>query len=758
MSEDFIKQALHYHEHPQPGKLSITATKSMANQRDLALAYSPGVAYPCTEIENNPELADKYTSRANLVAVITNGTAVLGLGDIGPLASKPVMEGKAVLFKKFAGVDVFDIEVNETDPDKFVEIVAGLEPTFGGINLEDIKAPECFEIEQKLKERLNIPVFHDDQHGTAIIASAALINALDLQGKTADEVRVVASGAGAAGMACLDIFIDLGVKRENIMVCDSKGVIYKGREGADRGRKAEFAVETDARTLEDAMTGADVFLGVSVGGLLSQDMVKSMAASPLILALANPTPEIMPDEAKAVRSDAIIATGRSDFPNQVNNVLCFPYIFKGALDVGATEINSEMKKACVTALAELAKYPPNEAVIKASGRQVSFGVDYVIPNPFDPRLISHLPVAVAQAAMKTGVARRPIADLEAYRRSLDILIDKSGMAMRPVYEAAKADPQRVVYAEGEDVRVLRAVNALVQDNLVKPILIGRKKRIEERIAENGLSLVEGKNISIIEQMNNPHYEACYKHYHQTCARKGIDPNIAKIHLNTRSTVLAAVLVELGIADTMIAGTLGLYQDHVENVLRVHGLHDDACVPAAMNMMITPKGTVFIADIGVNTNPNVDEIVNITEHCMTAVKKYGITPKVAMLSHSNFGSKQGDVDVDKMAKAAEILRAKYPHLQIEGEMQADSALSESTRNRAFPENVMTGTANILIMPNLDAANISYNIMKVVSDGVSVGPILMGQAKPSHVISRSSTMRRVFNMSLVAAVDAIEAKGS
>lgn len=755
MSDNFKQQALNYHLEPKPGKISIAPTKSMSNQRDLALAYSPGVAYACEEIVNDAAQAANMTSRGNLVAVITNGTAVLGLGNIGPLASKPVMEGKGVLFKKFADIDVFDIEINEKDPDKFVEIVASLEPTFGGINLEDIKAPECFFIEQKLKERLNIPVFHDDQHGTAIIATAALLNALSIQGKELNNIKVVASGAGAAGMACLDLFISLGIKRKNIIVCDSKGVIYKGRAGADQGKKAEFAADTNLRTLAEAIKDTDVFLGVSQAGLLTGEMVKSMAAKPLILALANPTPEIMPEEVKAVRDDAIIATGRSDYPNQVNNVLCFPYIFRGALDVGATEINEEMKLACVRAIAELAKSPVGEEVMDAyNNRKLDYGPDYVIPTPFDPRLISVIPSAVAKAAMETGVATRPIEDFDRYQENLFAMIDKSGMAMKPVFEAAKADPKRVIFAEGEETRVLRAVSELVDEGIVKPVLLGRREFIIQKIKQIGLSLEIDKDFQLIDPLNNPHYRECISHYQNLCGRIGVDPHIAKINITTRMTILGAVLINLGYADTMICGVFDRYQSHLYHVKTILGLREGVINPAAMSMLVGPKGTMFIADVQVTKKPTTEEIINITELCVKNVYKFGVKPKVAMLSYSNFGSQLGEYDVDKMAEAATFLREKYPELMIDGEMQADSALSERVRHDALPNSPLTGSANVLIMPTLDAANICASMMRVMSDSVSMGPILMGLARPIHIVSRTSSIRQIINMSAIAVVDAQE----
>ena len=753
MGKDFKARALKYHRYPKPGKVSIVATKSMSNQRDLALAYSPGVAHACEAIIDNATEAAFVTSRQNLVAVITNGTAVLGLGNIGPLASKPVMEGKGVLFKKFADIDVFDIEVNETDPDKFVDIVASLEPTFGGINLEDIKAPECFEIEQKLKERMGIPVFHDDQHGTAIIATAALLNALSIQKKDVSEVRVVASGAGAAGMACLDLFVSLGVEKKNIIACDSKGVIYKGRSGADEGRKKDYAAKTTRRTLKDAMNNADVFLGVSQAGLVTQEMVKSMANNPLILALANPVPEIMPDEAKAARPDVMVATGRSDYPNQVNNVLCFPYIFRGTLDVEATEINEEMKLACVRALAKLAKAPVGEEVTIAYGKKLQFGSDYIIPTPFDPRLITVIPPAVAKAAAETGVARRPIKDFSAYQHRLETQVDRSGMAMRPIFEAAQLHQKRILFAEGEEDRVLFAVKAIIEEGICQPILIGRLERIQEKIDNLGLNLTIGKDFELIDQQKNKYYNQCVKHYHKNSARLGVDPHTAKVHINSRLSILGAVLVDLGIADAMICGTIGRFNSHFDGLKHIVKLRAGVIKAASMSMIITSKGTIFVADTNITENPTAEEIVNIAELCVLNVQKFGIVPKVAMLSHSNFGSQAGSETVDKMSKARKILKQKYPNLIVEGEMQADAALSQNVRNDLFPDNTLEGNANILIMPNQDAANIGFNLMKVISaNGVTIGPIMMGLERPLHILSRTATVRRIINMAAIVAVDA------
>ena len=757
MSDSLKEEALRYHSFPTAGKVSVTPTKALDNQRDLSLAYSPGVAYACQAIEADPLQADYLTSRANLVAVISNGSAVLGLGNIGALAGKPVMEGKGVLFKKFAGIDVFDIEVNQADPEKFIEAVAALEPTFGGINLEDIKAPECFEIENRLKERMNIPVFHDDQHGTAIIASAALINALRLQDKDIGKVRVVASGAGAAGMACLDMFVNLGVKKENIIVCDSKGPIYEGRPGKLDGRKAEFVAKTKARSLAEALSGADVFLGVSQAGLLTGEMVKTMAAKPLVLALANPVPEIMPEEVHAVRDDAIVATGRSDYPNQVNNVLCFPYLFRGALDVGATTINEAMKMAAVYAIADLAKSPAGEEVMAAYGGQaLVYGKDYVIPKPFDPRLISTIPVAVAKAAMESGVARRPLENLAEYQEKLALLFNKSGFAMKPIVDRARANPLRVAFAEGEDVRVIRAAIACVQEGIAKPILIGRRKRIEERLAENHMQLDLDRDVQLIEPMNNPHYEECWRKYHELRAREGIDPAEARVQMNTRPTTLAAMLVKLGYADTMLCGVIGRYERHLRRVCGVFGLHDDMSQPAALSLMLTPKGPIFITDTQVHENPNADELTAITLHAVKMMEMFGITPKIALLSASNFGTRAYLPSARHMRDALAQIRARRPDLEIEGEMKADCALIEQLRQEAFPDNRLQGMANLLIMPNIDAGNISLNLLKAATDATMIGPMLIGVDAPVHVLSNNATTRRIINMAAIAVVEAQTSK--
>ncbi len=753
---DLDKNALHYHQHPRPGKIEVVPTKQLSNQVDLALAYSPGVAAPCLEIEKDPSTAALYTAKSNLVAVITNGTAVLGLGNIGPLASKPVMEGKGVLFKKFAGVDVFDIEIDELDPDKFVDIVASLAPTFGGINLEDIKAPECFFIEQKLREKIDIPVFHDDQHGTAIITAAAMINALEVVNKKISEVRLVASGAGAAGIACLDLLVQLGLQKENILVNDSRGIIYKNRkEGMDE-RKGRYAANTTFRTLDEAIAGADIFLGVSKPGLLTPDMVCKMTDKPIIFALANPIPEILPEEVKAVRPDAIIATGRSDYPNQVNNVLCFPYIFRGALDVGATTINEEMKLACIDALAKLTRAEVNDEVAAVYvGQSLTFGPEYLIPKPFDPRLIVAIPIAVAKAAMKSGVATKPITDFNNYREELERFTYKTGMVMKPVFERAKTDPMRIVYAEGENERILRAVQLIVDDGLAKPILIGRRKKIEDKLITLGLRFNLGTDVELIDPENNPHFEACWREYWSLRARIGVSPELAKTRVRTRNTALSSMLVKLGFADGMICGTLGRYQKHLNHMSDILDLQDGVSKPSAMNVVTLQKGTFFICDTHVNQNPNAEEIAEMTLLAATAVKHFGITPKAALLSSSNFGS-SNTKNAHKMADALKIILDKTDDLEIEGEMKADMALSETLRKSIMPNSRLKGEANLLIMPNLDAANIAFNLIRMLADGLSIGPILLGFQQPAHILTPSASVRRIINMTALTSVECQRAK--
>ena len=753
MSDEFKEQALRYHRSPVPGKISVTPTKVLATQFDLSLAYSPGVAHACAAIVDDPNQASSVTSRGNLVAVVSNGTAVLGLGAIGPLASKPVMEGKGVLFKKFAGIDVFDIEIDEKDPNMLVEVIARLEPTFGGINLEDIKAPECFEVERQLRERMNIPVFHDDQHGTAIIVAAAVLNGLRLVEKRLDEVKLVASGAGAAGLSCLNQLVRLGVRKENIIVCDKVGVVYEGRTEDMDPMKAMYARDIPERTLAEVIPGADIFLGLSAPGVLTPEMVRGMARDPLILALANPDPEIMPDVAKSARPDAIIATGRSDYPNQVNNVLCFPYLFRGALDVGATTINEEMKMATVQALADMTMYQASENVAVAYvGEELSFGPEYLIPKPFDTRLMLELPVAVARAAMESGVATRPISDFDAYQEQLEKHVFRTGSVMRPVFERAKADPRRVIYAEGEEERVLRAVQVVVEEGLARPILIGRRDRVLGGIAKLRLPIREEEHFELIDPFDNPHYEQCWQAYHRLRRRQGVDPSVARIRINTRPTVLAAVLLHLGYADAMLCGTVGRYDRHLEFVLDILGKRKGVKTAAAMNMLITGKATLFIADTNVTIDPDAEQIADISLLAANGAKQFGIEPKLALLSHSNFGSRRTKQS-RKMAEALKLIRKRSPELEADGEMQGDAALLETLRERVFPNSRLKGTANLLIMPDLDAANISVSLLKVLAaEAVTVGPIMLGLRKPAHVLNKAATMRRIINMTAVAVADA------
>lgn len=748
----FREGALEYHRYPVPGKISVNATKPLANQRDLALAYSPGVAFACEEIVRDENEAANMTARGNLVGVITNGTAVLGLGAIGPLASKPVMEGKAVLFKKFAGLDCFDIEIEERDPHKLVDIIASLEPTFGGINLEDIKAPECFVVERELKERCNIPVFHDDQHGTAIIVGAAMKNALRVTGKDIKNIKVVASGAGAAALSCLNVLKHMGLPRENITVCDIVGVVYKGRTEEMDEYKEVFAVDTNARTLNDAIEGADVFLGLSAPGVLKQDMVAKMGERPIIFALANPEPEIRPELAKEVRPDCIMATGRSDYPNQVNNVLCFPYIFRGALDVGATTINAEMKIACVDALADLALAEADERVIKAYGEEsLTFGPEYLIPKPFDPRLILNVTLAVAKAAMDSGVATRPIQNFTAYREKLSQFVYRSGMTMKPVFEQAKRNPKRIVYAEGEEDRVLRAVQIVIDDGLALPILIGRKDVIESKIKKLGLRLEVHKNIEIVEIMRDPRFHNYADYYHRLMGRRGVSPQAALNLVRSRATIVASIMVRRGEADAMICGTTGRYGKHLEQLESVIGKREGQSVLAAMNLVIMETDTLFMCDTYVNYDPTAEQLAEITIMAAEEVRRFGITPKVALLCHSNFGNRD-NVSSLKMRKVRELVLDQCPDMEIEGEMHSDAALSEQLRNNIFPNSRLRGSANLLIMPNLDSANISYNLVKMTADGLPVGPLLLGAAKPGHILSPSATVRAVVNVSAVAVVDA------
>jgi malate dehydrogenase (oxaloacetate-decarboxylating)(NADP+) len=758
MDQDFIKAALDYHRAPTRGKISVVPTKSLTNQRDLALAYSPGVAAACDAIVEDPAQAHELTSRGNLVAVVTNGTAVLGLGNIGPLASKPVMEGKGCLFKKFANIDVFDIELAEKDPDKLIDIIAALEPTLGGVNLEDIKAPECFYIEQKLRERMNIPVFHDDQHGTAIISSAGLINGLKVVGKDIGKVKLVCSGAGAAAIACLDLMVSLGLNRDNVFVCDSKGVIRVGREENMEANKARYAQQTDAKTLADVMEGADVFLGLSTAGVLKPEMVERMADKPLIFALANPNPEILPEDAKRVRPDCIIATGRSDYPNQVNNVLCFPFIFRGALDTGATRINEEMKLACVKAIAELAQAEQSDVVASAyGGADLRFGPEYIIPKPFDPRLIVRIAPAVAKAAMDSGVAKKPIEDLVAYAASLSDFVYQSGIVMKPVFSAAKRIPaefKRVLYAEGEDERVLHAARVVIEEEIARPILIGRPSVIEMRIQKIGLSLVPGRDFDIINPESDPRYKELWQEYHRMMCRDGVTPELAKAKMRRDTTLIGCMVLRRGDADALVCGTFGSYDYHFKTVEDVIGLKKGSKLFAAMSLLLLPKRTLAITDPYVNENPSAEEVAEIARMAADELRRFGIEPRAALLSHSNFGSSRS-ASARKMREASQILRRLAPDLECDGEMHGDSALSPDIRAKSNPESTLIGEANLVVMPNLDSANISFNLMKVAnSDGVSIGPMLLGAALPVHILTPSATVRRLVNITAVSVVDAFE----
>ncbi|MEK7991706.1 MAG: NADP-dependent malic enzyme [Thiotrichaceae bacterium] len=766
MSDDLSEDALKYHRFPTPGKLAIQATKPLANQRDLALAYSPGVAAACREIARDPKEAVNLTARGNLVGVITNGTAVLGLGAIGPLASKPVMEGKAVLFKKFAGIDVFDIEINETDPEKLVDIIAGLEPTFGAINLEDIKSPECFHVESMLKERMNIPVFHDDQHGTAICVAAAVMNALRLMEKKPDEVKLVTSGAGAAALACLNLLVSLGIPKHNIIVTDKAGVLYKGRTEHYDPYKAPYAVETEARTLDEVIEGADIFLGLSVGGILTAAMVDKMSEKPLILALANPTPEIMPEEARKVRPEAIIATGRSDYPNQVNNVLCFPFIFRGALDAGATQINTEMKMACVKAITDLvtttetniAAADASDVLDKAYGNQdLVFGQDYIIPKPFDPRLITIIPPAVAKAAMESGIATHPIKDFSKYEEKLAQYMYQSANVMKSVFSRAKQEPKRIIYCEGEDKRILRAIQVLIDEQCVKPIVIGRHKVISQEIKRLRLKMRPDVDFELIDPQTYQHRAELAEEYHEIMGRRGVWPAEAEVIVRTNTTVLASLLVRRGEADALIAGPVNILQRHLRHIKDVIGLRAEASCVAAMHLLILDQGTYCIADTSVNYDPDASQLAEITIMAAREMRRFGIEPKVALVSHSNFGSADTPSSI-KLREALEIIREEMPNLECDGEMQADSAVIEEIRNRLYPKSYLKGEANLLIMPNLDAANITYNTLRSIANGVTVGPILLGMDKPVHILSRTTTTRGVVNLSALAVVDAQQAESN
>ncbi|CAA7613217.1 putative fused malic enzyme oxidoreductase; putative phosphotransacetylase [Magnetospirillum sp. UT-4] len=752
MSDELRNAALEYHRLPVPGKISVTATKPLGNQRDLALAYSPGVAAACEAIVADPGAAAEVTARGNLVAVVTNGTAVLGLGAIGPLAAKPVMEGKGVLFKKFAGIDVFDMEIAELDPQRLVDIIAALEPTFGAINLEDIKAPECFEVERKLKERLSIPVMHDDQHGTAIVVGAAMVNALRIARKDIASVKLVASGAGAAALACLNLLVSLGVKRENIWVTDIKGVVYQGRNELMDPYKEVFAQETEARTLDEVIGGADIFLGLSAPRVLTPEMVARMADHPIVFALANPTPEILPDEVKSVRPDAIIATGRSDYPNQVNNVLVFPYIFRGALDVGATQINEPMKLAATYALAELAMAESDERVRAAYGEaMLSFGPEYLIPKPFDSRLILKIAPAVAKAAMETGVARRPIIDFDAYLETLSQFVFRSGLVMKPVFDRARQDRRRVVYTEGEGRRVLMAVQTVVDEGLAEPVVIGRREVVNKRIRDLDLRIRVGEDFELCDPEDDPRFNDYWKLYHGLMERSGVSPEYARTVVRTRNTVIGSLMVRRGEADAMICGTIGRYDKHLSHITAILGLKDGVRQPAAMNLLVMPSGTYFLCDTYVTPEPTPEQIVEATLLAAEEVRRFGIEPKVALLSHSSFGSRQ-TASAQRMREALAILHQRAPYLEVEGEMHGDAALSQDIRERVFPNSRLKGAANLMVMPSLDAANISFNLLKVLGEGLSIGPILMGAAMPAHILTPSATVRNIVNMTALAAVDA------
>ena len=749
-NDDLRNAALDYHRLPTPGKVSVKPTTSLATQRDLALAYSPGVAFPCLEIEKEPLKALDYTSRGNVVAVISNGTAVLGLGNIGALASKPVMEGKAVLFKKFANIDAIDIEVDETEIDAFVETVARLEPSFGGINLEDIKAPECFEIERRLRERMKIPVVHDDQHGTAIIVAAGLLNWLELKGKKITDVKLVANGAGAAALACLTLLNELGMPKDNIIVCDRNGVIYKGRKDGMDPYKEKFANDTNARTLEDALEGSNIFLGLSGPNVLTAESVKKMGEAPLIMALSNPTPEIMPSEAIKGKPDAIICTGRSDFPNQVNNVLCFPFLFRGALDVGATAINEAMKVACVKAIAALARREPTDEVIAAyPGETLEFGPTYMIPKPFDPRLITELPIAVAKAAIESGVATRPIKDWDAYKEKLQQYFARSTMVMRPIFSHAKNDPKRIVYCEGEEDHVLRAIQMVIDEKLAKPIVIGRREVVSVRIKRLRLRMKEGVDFELVDPQDDPRYKTYWETYHSLMERKGVTQSMAKLAVRTSPTIIGALMVHLGQADSIVCGTVGDFQDHMKHIVDIIGLKPGVETAAALRALIVPRGTYFVCDTHVNPDPSIAQLSEMTLMAAEEIRRFGIVPRVAMLSHSNFGSHKGG-SAYKMRAATIDIKQRDPGLEIDGEMHADTALSEVVRKNLMPNSTLKGDANLLIMPNLEAANISFNLLKVLGEGVPIGPMLLGVSKPSYILTPSVTTRGIFNVSALASV--------
>ncbi|APV51657.1 NADP-dependent malic enzyme [Betaproteobacteria bacterium GR16-43] len=759
MHDDIRKAALEYHRSPVAGKIEVAPTKPLATQRDLALAYTPGVAAVCEAIAADPAQARNYTARGNLVAVITNGTAVLGLGNIGPLASKPVMEGKGVLFKKFAGIDVFDIEVNQSDPDKLVELIAALEPTFGGINLEDIKAPECFYVEKKLRERMKIPVFHDDQHGTAIIVGAAVVNGLRVVGKELSKVKLVCSGAGAAALACLDMLVALGVNQKNIFVADIEGVVYKGRTVLMDDNKIRYAQDTKARQLGDIIEHADVFIGLSAGGVLKPEMVKKMAAKPLILALANPEPEILPEQVKAVRDDVVMATGRSDYPNQVNNVLCFPFIFRGALDVGATTINEPMKLAAVRAIAELAMAEQSDIVAAAYGiEQMRFGPDYLIPKPFDPRLIVKIAPAVAKAAMESGVATTPINDFTAYVQKLNEFVYHSGLIMKPVFSVAKACKpcKRIVFAEGEDERVLRAVQVIADESIARPILVGRPAILERRIERFGLRLQAGRDFDIVNPEHDERYRDYWQGYHRLTERRGVSIAYAKIEMRRRHTLIGSMMIEKGHADGMICGTFGTHDLHLHYIDQVIGKRAGVGSYYAMNLLMLPQRTVFICDTYVHHDPTPEQLTEMTGLACEEIRRFGLVPKVALVSHSSFGSSDAPT-ASKMREALQLIWKRFPDLEVEGEMHGDAALNANLRDHSIANSRLKGDANLLIMPTLDAANISFNLLKTVAgDGITIGPILLGAAKAVHILTPTATVRRIVNMTALAVVDALERK--
>ena len=760
MPDRLSSDALAYHRFPVPGKLAISATKPLASQHDLSLAYSPGVAAACDAIAADPAEAANLTARSNLVAVVTNGTAVLGLGSIGPLAAKPVMEGKAVLFKKFSGIDVFDVEIDEQDPERFCDVVASLEPTFGGINLEDVKAPECFEIESRLRERMSIPVFHDDQHGTAIIVGAAVRNALELVGKSIGEVRLVASGAGAAALACLDLLLGMGLKRENVVVTDVAGVVHAGREELMDRWKARYAVETDARTLAEVIGGADVFLGLSAPGVLEPEHVSRMAESPLILALANPVPEILPEAAREARRDAIVATGRSDYPNQVNNVLCFPFIFRGALDAGTTDINEPMKLACVDALAGLARREPSDLVAAAyGGERVRFGPEKLIPRPFDPRLLTEIAPAVARAAMDSGVATRPIEDFDAYRERLSGFVFRSGLVMKPVFERARAAPKRVVYGEGEERRVLQAVQQVVAQGLARPILVGRPEVILSRIESLGLNLAPERDFDLVNILRDARFRTYWREYHRVMGRKGVSPDEAKSVVRSRGTAVAALALRLGDADAMLCGTVGAFSDHLRYVRDLIGTREGVRDLSTISAHILPSGTFFICDTHITPEPGAEEIVEMTLLACAEIRGFGVEPKVALLSRSNFGTHDSPT-AGRMRRATRMLHEAAPELEVDGEMHADAALSEPLRSRLLPGSRLKGQANLLVMPNVEAANIAHNLLRALGGGVSIGPIVIGAARSAHVVTQTITVRGIVNMTAlaVARADAVTPRES